>query len=517
MKIIFRTDASHQIGTGHVMRCLTLVRALRERGAECRFVCRGHPGNLIALIREQGFETAVLPLGEQGVQEGSPPEEAALANARWLGNTWGRDAQATIAALDGIAPDWLIVDHYALDARWESALRPHVGRIMVIDDLADRPHDCDLLLDQNLVADMTHRYDGKLPAHCGGMLGPEYALLQPQYADLHTRTPPREGPVQRVLIYFGGADAENLTGRAIAAFVSLRRDDIKLDVVINPGSPHADAVREQVRGHLSISLYEGVPSLAPLMVKADLAIGAGGATSWERCCLGLPTLIITLAENQKPIAAELDRRGLARWLGHHDEVDEIRLIQALEELTASALTPAWSEDCQRVADGKGTQRVCSILLLNAQTALRARLARLEDEALILNWANDPVVRQNAFVQGAIDPATHRDWFRKRLRDLENCRLYVVETQDGLPVGQVRFERTNVGWEVHYALDSRLRGRGLGVPLVRTVLEAARQAGALDGLFGRVKPENHASRKVFLTLGFNEEVTASELIYREANG
>lgn len=113
--------------------------------------------------------------------------------------------------------------------------------------------------------------------------------------------------------------------------------------------------------------------------------------------------------------------------------------------------------------------------------------------------------------------THRAWFRKRLRDLENCRLYVVETVDGLPVGQVRFERTAAGWELHYALDSRLRGRGLGVPLLRTALEAARRAGPMQGLFGRVKPENHASRKVFLTLGFNEEVAASERIYRHANG
>ena len=517
MRIAVRTDASNQIGTGHVMRCLTLAQALRERGAECRFVCREHPGNLIALVREQGFETGVLPLGEQGTKEGSGPEEAVLAHGHWLGSDWCHDAEATIEALEGTAPDWLIVDHYALDARWESALRPHVGRIMVIDDLADRPHDCDLLLDQNLVADMAHRYDGKLPEHCGRMLGPEYALLQPQYADLHSRTPPREGPVQRALIYFGGADSENLTGRAIDAFVSLQREDVALDVVINPRSLHADAVREQVRGQLNITLHQGVPSLAPLMVKADLSIGAGGATTWERCCLGLPTLISTLAENQKPIAAELDARGLARWLGHQDEVDEARLAQAMEELTASALPHAWSEDCQRVVDGKGTERVSSILLLDAQTPLRARLARVDDEALILKWANDPLVRQNAFVKGAIDRVTHRAWFRKRLRDLENCRFYVVETGDALPVGQVRFECTNEGWEIHYALDSRQRGRGLGVPLVRTALEAARRAVPLDGLFGRVKPENHASRKVFHTLGFNEEVAATELIYREANG
>ncbi len=517
MRVVFRTDASHQIGTGHLMRCLTLARALRERGAECRFICREHPGHLLSLIRAEGFVDVALPFNPRAPNRPDETAEPALAHAAWLGTDWRTDAEGTRQALGETIADWLVVDHYALDARWESALRPHVGRIMVIDDLADRHHDCDLLLDQNLIADMGHRYDGKLPAHCGRMLGPDYALLQPQYAELHPRTPSREGPVQRVLIYFGGADTENLTGRAIAAFAALHREDIALDVVINPSGLQAEAVREQVRSQPYITLHEGVPSLAPLMVKADLAIGAGGATSWERCCLGLPTLIITLAENQKPIAAELDRRGLARWLGHHDEVDEATLTQALEEVTASKLSPAWSETCQRLVDGRGTERVSSVLLLDAQTPFRARLARVDDEALILNWANDPLVRQNAFVKDTINPTAHRAWFHKRLRNLESCRLYVVETEEGLPVGQVRFELTGAGWELHYALDSRLRGRGLGVPLLRTALEASRLAGPMHGLFGRVKPENQASRKVFLTLGFNEDATASELIYRRANG
>ncbi len=186
-------------------------------------------------------------------------------------------------------------------------MRPHCRKIMVIDDLADRHHDCDLLLDQNLVANMVHRYDDKLPAHCGKMLGPKYALLQPLYSELYARTPPREGSVQRVLVYFGGADAGNLTGLAITAFLSLKRNDVALDVVLNTNGTHSETIRRQTHGQQNITLHSSLPTLAPLMVKADLSIGGGGATSWERCCLGLPTLVITLAENQKPIAAKLDQ------------------------------------------------------------------------------------------------------------------------------------------------------------------------------------------------------------------
>lgn len=173
---VFRTDASYEIGTGHVMRCLTLARALRERGAECRFVCRAHPGYLLGRIREQGFEAFALPCASGECAQPGQAAESALAHAEWLGTDWRTDAEFTRAALGETIADWLVVDHYALDARWKTALRPHCRKLLVIDDLADREHHCDLLLDQNLVADIEHRYDSKLPEHCGRIiLGPQYA------------------------------------------------------------------------------------------------------------------------------------------------------------------------------------------------------------------------------------------------------------------------------------------------------------------------------------------------------
>lgn len=515
MNIAFRVDASFLIGTGHVMRCLTLANALRERGAVCRFICREHPGNLLELIRKQGFEAVALPSRDGLAEHVTVSEEPVVVHANWLGTDWRTDAEQTTAVISDTTIDWLIVDHYAIDSRWESFLRPRCRKIMVIDDLADRAHDCDLLLDQNLVADMTYRYDGKVPTHCGRMLGPEYALLQPQYAELHPRVPPREGPVRRVLIYFGGADADNLTGRAIATFLSLGQGNVALVVVINPNSPHAATIRQLAAGCERITLHEGLPSLAPLMVEADLTIGAAGSTTWERCCLGLPTLVITLAENQRPIAAELDRLGLVRWLGHKDQVDEAQLAVALKIVFDTGLSPEWSTHCQRLVDGLGVERVTSILTLNAQTKLKARLARLDDESLILQWANDPLVRQNSFAPQAIDPGTHRIWFRKRLRDLKHCRLYVVETEAGFPVGQVRFERTGEIWEISYALDARARGRGLAKSLLQSAMQAFRASTNEALLFGRVKEDNVSSRRVFESFGFVSEKRGGggEIIYR----
>jgi UDP-2,4-diacetamido-2,4,6-trideoxy-beta-L-altropyranose hydrolase len=467
-------------------------------------------------MRERGFEATALAVQRGKEPQPSPNDDRPiLDHASWLGAHWTSDAKQTIEKVGagGTAPDWIIVDHYALDARWEKALRPHCRNLMAIDDLADRPHDCDLLLDQNLVADMSHRYNNKLPVRCRQMLGPRYALLHPQYAELHSRTSPREGPVRRVLVYFGGADRDNLTGMTISAFLSLERTDIAMDVVINPDSPHAAAVRQQAASTGQIQLYERLPTLAPLMMQADLAVGAGGATSWERCCLGLPSLVITLAENQKPIAAELARQGLIRWLGHKSEVSQLKLAQALGDILDTGLMPNWSEKCHELVDDKGTDRVTSALSLHPEIKLKVRLARMEDENLILQWANDPVVRKNSFSAERIDPASHHAWYQKRLHDTKHCRFFIVETVDGLPIGQVRFDRSAEAWEVHFAMDASCRGKGIGYAFLEIAVISFKSAESDPyPIFGRVKLQNQASRNIFKRLGFSETHGENELTY-----
>ncbi len=516
MQITFRVDASLQMGTGHVMRCLTLAQALRGRGATCRFVCREHPGHLIQSIRGLGFEVMALPLGSKSSNlDGDNADQ--LTHAPWLGATWRSDAAQTIQALGEDRPDWVVVDHYALDARWESELRPYCGKIMVIDDLADRNHDCDLLLDQNLVADRDHRYDGRLPSSCARLLGPSYALLQPQYAELHPRTPPRVGPVQRILVFFGGVDQYNLTGRAISAFLALNQPDITVDVVLRGSNPHADDVHHQVQGHDNIILYDSLPSLAPLMVKADLAIGASGATSWERCCLGLPSLVVTLADNQQPIAAELDRQGLVHGLGDQASITVSTLTQALQNALVNDALGDWSNRCRELVDGHGTERVAAILTLGPNTPLKARPAALADEALLLQWANDPLVRQNSFNPNPIDSATHRTWFYARLRHPETCQIYIVETEAGLPIGQVRFEWRDEAWkkgawEIDYSLAAVARKRGLGAKLLQKAMQTFRESRSGTLVFGKVKSNNLLSQKIFQRSDFTDMSGEGEMVY-----
>jgi len=378
---------------------------------------------------------------------------------------------------------------------------------MVVDDLADRNHDCDLLLDQNAVADADVRYMGKVPDTCDLMLGPKFALLQPQYKEMHAGARARNEDIHRVLVYFGGADSENLTGLAVEALVRLGRADIAVDVVVDPAHPDAQSLEERVRAHRNFTLHGRLPTLAPLMVEADLAVGAGGATSWERCCLGLPVLVITLAENQRPIAAELDRLGVLRWLGHKDEVSTESLRQALEDVVSGGLATSWSRRSLSLVDGLGAGRVSEMLLLSERTPLCARLAESRDGKLLLRWANDPLVRQNSFAQGAISPTDHQHWFQKRLAD-SACRIYLLETELGRAVGQVRFQLDGERWVINYMIDVNCRQRGLG----RSVLETAITALAKDigraPLSASVKAGNKASLKVFKSLGFMNETIDS---------
>jgi len=510
-KIVFRVDASLKIGTGHIMRCLSLARNLHKDGESCRFVCRAHPGHQMDRISNEGFKVIALP-APNSTFEAKECNGPALVHESWIGSSWHHDAQETIEALAGDIVDWLVVDHYGLDHRWEHQLRSHAKRIMAIDDLADRKHDCDLLLDQNLVANLERRYDGLVPSHCVKLLGPKYALLQPEYSDLHARTPPRLGPVRCILVSFGGADLQNVNSMVIKAFLALKRDDVQLDVVTNMGTSHFEALRIQAKAHPKIQIHRAQPSLAPLMLQADLAIGASGATSWERCCLGLPALVITSAENQQPIAEKLHAQGLVRCLGNIHAVKAEDVIQALHEILEGNDLEQWSRRCLKPVDGKGAERVVEIQNLNPATPLKARLAQLKDEALLLGWANDPLVRRSSFQSGTIDNKTHRRWFYNRLREVARCKIYILETDRGLPIGQVRFEKKAGGWEVDFSLAQEARGVGLGRPLVKAAIDELLPTESGTMVYGRVKPDNLGSQKVFEHLGFSAKLSGAEIIY-----
>ena len=310
MNVAFRVDAAPEIGSGHLRRCLCLADALRARGAHTRVVSRGLPPHLRALCDAGGHEVRELHEAD-GPGSGADIEPAAggPAHARWLGTSQGADAAATRAVLAGASWDWLVVDHYGLDARWESALRPAAGRILAIDDLADRAHDCDVLLDQNLHVEPEARYAGKVPEASRLLLGPRFALLRPEFARARARVAERTGPVQRVLVAFGGADAANHTTAALQALAAAAGSTRPaVDVVVPAGHPHVAAIDAACRRD-GFDCHVQSDRMADLMAAADVSVGAAGTMLWERCSVGLPALALAVAANQVAGLAAAARGG----------------------------------------------------------------------------------------------------------------------------------------------------------------------------------------------------------------
>lgn len=360
MNVVFRTDASVSMGTGHVMRCLTLGSALRERGAEVSFICRQHNGHMCEVIEGDGFQVARLNAPADGIRPG-----ASNAHSAWLGASWQEDVKQSLTAIEklGVPPDWLVVDHYAIDARWETGTREHARCTMVIDDLADREHDCEILLDQNLWPEPDTRYSGMVPKHCRQLLGPAYALLRPQFAEARRRAKSRTVGCNRILVSYGGSDEHGFTLLALDAMaaVCLERPGLALDIVVGGRNPRIAELAQQCAGLPNARLHVNTTRMAALMEAADLGIGAAGSTMWERACLGLPSIVTPVADNQVALARHLASIGavvLVPALSH----DGGELLQAVRMFLGDAMLQGnLSRIGSRLVDGLGAGRVADAL------------------------------------------------------------------------------------------------------------------------------------------------------------
>ena len=510
MKIVFRTDASIQIGSGHVMRCLTLADALRERRAEVHFICRDLPGHLGGVLADQGYPVQWLP---------APAAEGAAlpahtAHSAWLGAPWELDAeqtQAVLAALGNV--DWLVVDHYALDRAWESRLRPLVQRIMVIDDLADRPHDCNLLLDQNLYEGMEQRYAGLVPADCRQLLGPRYALLRPEFRAARAQLRQRDGVVRRMLVFFGGADPTNETAKALRAIQRLERPDIAVDVVVGSANPHRAEIEALCAELPNASFHCQVANMAELMAKADLAIGASGVSTWERASLAVPGLLIAVAENQRRVAEDLAVAGGCLYLGQAETVTVDHIQQLLKFLCANHfLARAIGVRVSKWVDGHGVERAAR-LVIASQIILRRATA--EDCRNLFVWRNDEANRRYSGDGQPISWETHRQWFNDVLARAD--RLLVIGERDSHPAGVLRFDLDGRQATISVYLVPGNQGSGLGTALIEAGTRyLAQHAPEIAEIIARVSADNRASKGAFEGAGYTIDSFQFKRILKVSN-
>ena len=320
MNIVFRVDASAQIGSGHVMRCLTLAKRYRREGHTVSFVMRALSSNLMTFVEEAGFSVYSLPYVKS--------RQMLTGYLAWLTVAQEQDAQETTAVLRTMGQvDRLVVDHYALDAAWETVCRPYAREIMAIDDLANRRHNCDILLDQNFYENASARYMGLVPDHCRLLLGPQHALLRDEFYEIKPRR--RTGALHNILVFYGGSDLTDETSKALRALSRMSLPGVTVNVVVGAGNPHKEEVRALCAAMPRVRYHCQVENMAELMSVADLALGAGGTSMWERLALGLPAIVTAIADNQLEGCGNCAAAGLIDYLGRAEDVDEEMLARAV--------------------------------------------------------------------------------------------------------------------------------------------------------------------------------------------
>jgi len=359
MKACFRVDSSNIIGSGHVMRCLAFADELRRQKFSVSFICRKFEGDLIDFIAQKGYKVHRLPYCRfpRQIKEGPDPYK------KWLGADWQSDAAQTLDIVNRIKPDWMIVDHYAIDRNWEKRLKTAVNKVMAIDDLANRRHECDILLDQNLYANMRLRYQKLLPKACKELLGPKFALLRPEFRKARAKSRCRDGKVKKILVFFGGVDLTNETGKVLKVLARLTRADISVDVAIGINNPHKVMIEGLVKKMPNLTCHNKIKNISRLMRSADLFIGTAGITTWERCCLGLPSLVITIARNQVQIIKYLAKKNILFYVGEGHKVKSARIQKDIEYFLARPeRLKRYSLNSLKLVDGLGAQRCARTLI-----------------------------------------------------------------------------------------------------------------------------------------------------------
>ena len=352
--IVFRTDASLHIGTGHVMRCLTLATALQDRGFSCVFACRPFKGHLMGLIEQKGF--AIVCLSSAGCTDFH-----ANSYETWLGIDYESDAIETLSILANSQLAWLIVDHYGIDEKWERVVSKQCQQLIVIDDLLNRHHYCDILVDSSY-GRKCDEYSALVPADCRVYTGTSFCMLRPEFSHFRQKINPRDYQRQprNILVTLGGVDIDNVTSQILQDLEAIRFiETLSVVVITGRTSPHFETIDQQARqSRHKVSVKHDVTNMAEHLIWADLCIGAVGSSVWERCCLGCPSIVTVLAANQREGAERLEKAGVLLSFSTAIRGDLSDQIQRMD----SSMRESLSMNGMRLVDGLGVERVLDSIM-----------------------------------------------------------------------------------------------------------------------------------------------------------
>ncbi len=480
MRFIFRADAGKAIGAGHVMRCMSLANALQARGGQACFVALDLPAHLENVLQAQGHEVRRLPDSVRGDE---------LADARAT-----LDGEQSLVAC--------VVDHYQLGPYWEAEVMTHTP-VLALDDLG-RSHASRWLLDQNYYADPQARYATRCPPNVQRLLGPSFALLRSEFTHAKASARVRDGDVRHVLVFLGGMDADNLTATALKAIDLGLTPSVQVTVIAGASHPDLPGLQAWCDARCLAELHVQVSDMTPHLLAADIAIGAGGSSTWERCACGLPTVAICLADNQREVILEGARAGFLWGIDHVPSADELAtVLRALAG--ASGLVQHMSRQSLQVTDARGADRVADLLM---PKAMKVRHATAEDARMIYEWRTSPEVMGASRNTTSFSFKDHLTWLEQVLQDTQ--RLLLIGLHDGREVGVVRFDIDGAGAEVSIFLAPGTMGAGLG----RTLLAAGEASlrhkhPQVTRINAWVNSDNSRSSQLFQHLGYTNRISRLE--------
>ena len=363
--ILIRCDASDFIGSGHVMRCINLAKELKNSDFQVIFICRNDENNLIDLIKKDFIVLQLPRIKSQDKQKTSLLSSNQLYEF-WLGCSQEDDLEECLNLLKNYKInkiDWAIVDHYGIDFKWEKLfLKSYTNsKMIVIDDLANRSHIADILVDQTYMSFKDPlRYRNLINEKAIKLFGPSYALLNSSYYKASQKKKiKKNNSLKNILVYFGMVDPNGLTYQVINELKKTRFLNIFIDVVLGKVTKDSDKIEDLMKERGNCKLHRNLPNLISLMKKADLSIGAVGGTTWERACLNLPSIVVATAENQIELAEELYRDNFHIYLGETRELTTFSFEKSIDKFMNSEYKV---KNGNLLVDGLGVKRVLNKIL-----------------------------------------------------------------------------------------------------------------------------------------------------------
>jgi UDP-2,4-diacetamido-2,4,6-trideoxy-beta-L-altropyranose hydrolase len=474
--LLIRADGDARIGTGHVMRCLALAQGWQDAGGHVQLAMASSTPTLEERLKAEGIKVFHL--------------------AKRPGSA--EDATQVVSLARQIDASWVVTDGYHFGAAYQQIIKASGQCLLFIDDYGHAGHyAADLVLNQNIYADRS-LYTSCRPNTCL-LLGTRYALLRREFWKWCSRRRKVPPVARRVLVTLGGADTDNVTLKVIQALQLTEIDRLEAVVVIGGSNPHAEKLRSAIRNR-DIRLEHNVTDMPALMAWADLAVSAGGSTCWELAFMGLPSVILVLAENQQPVAVGLDAAGAAVSLGRPSAVTAVEIAETVTELAAAhEKRTASARRGRELVDGVGVARVVQSM---QDHELTFRLAQADDCRLIWEWANDAVTRAASFSSKSISWEHHVEWFMAKLADPASF-FYIALDTSSMPVGQIRYQVEGPEAVVSVSLVPEQRGRGYGSRIIRAASRQMFAATAIDSIHAYVKPDNAASIRAFTKAGFTD--------------